>query len=120
MPEGDLALVEELRAIWAGVPIPTGWHPGAAAIARLDEDVRAAFAVLVEDAALRAALARILEGESSARPVEPGGALARLRELPRPDGKHPYLAEIMPGLEVAEAVLAAVAQRAPASTPTGS
>jgi hypothetical protein len=119
MPEEELALVEELRAVWAGVPIPTGWHPGAAAIARLDEDVRAAFAVLAEDAAARAALARILEGEPG-RSVEPRGALARLRELPRPDGKHPYLAEIMPGLEVAEAVLAAVAQRAPASTPAGS
>jgi hypothetical protein len=116
MPDDDLLLVEELRAIWDRVPIPHGeWHPGAAAIARLDADVRDAFAVLAEDGDARAGLRRVLEGDVPAT-AELGGALARLRELPRPDGKHPYLADVLPGLEAAEAVLAAV-QRAPASTP---
>lgn len=110
--------VEELRAIWERVPLPReARHPGAAAIARLDEEVRAAFAVLAVDRGARAALARILAGGA---PTAAAGALARLRELPRPDGKHPYLAEILPGLEAAEAVLAAVAPRAGESTPAGS
>ena len=115
MPADDLVLVEELRAVWDRVPIPRDeWHPGAAAISRLDADVREAFAVLAEDGDARAELRRVLE-EDAVVTAEPGGALARLRDLPRPDGKHPYLADVLPGLEAAEAVLAAV-ERAPART----
>lgn len=119
MPEDDRTLVAELRAIWDRVPLPREeWHPGAAAIARLAADVRDAFAVLDADTDTRAALGGLLEDDAPVA-APPGTALARLRELPRPDGKHPYLADVLPGLEVAEAVLAAV-QRAPARTPTGS
>lgn len=127
-------LVSELRAIWARVPIPLGpWHPGSDAIRRVDADVRTALDVLAADEGAAASLAALVEGDRTR--VNGSGAIgdavAGLAALPRPDGKHPFLEDVMPGLEAAEAVLAAVAlspaataryeaQRAPASTDTGS
>ena len=135
MPDGN-SLVDELRGVWDRVPMPRdSWHPWAETIAQLDRDVRAALRVLAEDAGARGALVQVPAEEDTAATREQGAlgeALRRLRTLPRPDGKHPYLADVLPGLEVAEAVLTALAlspasagrfaeaQRIPASTATGS
>jgi hypothetical protein len=112
-------LVDELRAIWDRVPIPREtWHPWGESILRLDRDVRAALAIVAEDADALAALAQVLAEEDAAPAGKEGAvaeALRRLGELPRPDGKHPYLGDVLPGLEAAEALLTAVS-RSPAAS----
>lgn len=128
--------LETLAAVWERVPLPgEQWHPWAAEIRRLDADVRLALDVLAAvpdgDAAVAAALE---EGAGEDRGGDAlGEAARRLAALPRPVGHHPYLHELLPGLEAAQVALAAVgrsaaararfatlAQRAPATTPTGS
>jgi hypothetical protein len=111
------SLVDELRAVWDRVPIPReSWHPGAAMIARLDQDVRNALRALADEPGADSALAEALSREDgTAGEGAVGEALRRLAELPRPDGKHPYLDDVLPGLEAAEALLAAVASSPAAS-----
>lgn len=135
----DLELVAELRALWARVPAPRErWHPWADVIARLHADVQTALTVLDADEEGRRWLDRLLAGETADAAAgladELGAALRRLTALPRPDGKHPYLDDVLPGLEAATVLLTAVglspaararfdelaAQRVPASRPTGS
>jgi hypothetical protein len=130
-------VLDELRAIWERTPVPRErWHAWVDVIAELHADVSAGLDVLDGDDEAQRALAGLIEdGREPARGPEDAvaAAIRRLDELPRPDGKHPYLEDILPALEVAEVVLAAVAstpaarrrfaelaQRAPASTPTGS
>ncbi len=107
-------MLAELRAIWGGLLLPGDrWHPWASELARLREDVATAFTVLEVDAAACSDLARILE--ATEEPASDAGADDRLGAtrrmlsgLPRPDGKHPFLEHILPALEVAEAIFAAV------------
>jgi hypothetical protein len=111
-------LLDELAAIWAAVPLPgEQWHPWVAELRRLDRDVRAAVAVLAEDAGARSELEAVLEaGDPAADDGRDGlgEALRLLAELPRPVGQHPFLHEIAPGLEAAGVLLAAVG-RSPAA-----
>lgn len=131
-------MLVELRAIWDRAPVPRErWHSWVDAIAHLHEDVTVGLDVLDAEEEARSALAGLIEGGPVGAAGEHEGeiavALRRLDELPRPDGRHPYLEDILPALEVAEVVLAAVAsspaarrrfaelaQRVPASTPSGS
>lgn len=105
--------VPTLAELWDGVPIPAGsWHPGADEIRRLDSEVRAALAVAGEDDAVAGELERLVE--SGAAPPQAAGtgraAEARrlLAGLPRPEGRHPYLDEIVPALEAADLLFAAI------------
>lgn len=134
----DTELLAELRSVWARVPLPRDlWHPWSETIRQLHEDVRTALAALADDEEGRRALARLLADEAqTTAPAAPADAVAaaigRLAALPRPDGKHPYLEDVLPGLEAAEALLGAVAhspaarrrfaelRRGPAATPAGS
>lgn len=135
----DIDLVGELRALWERVPAPKDrWHPWSDVLARLRDDVRTGVATLEADEEGRRQLGRILAGESvdagAGLADELGAAIRRLAELPRPDGKHPFLEDVLVGLEAALALLTAAAcsptararfnalaaQREPASRPTGS
>lgn len=111
-------LLDELAAIWAAVPMPgEQWHPWVAELRRLDHDVRAAVAVLAEDAGARGELEAVLEAGDPAPDDGRDGlgeSLRLLAELPRPVGQHPFLHEIAPGLEAAGVLLAAVG-RSPAA-----
>jgi hypothetical protein len=130
-------VLDELRVIWDRAPVPRErWHAWVDVIAQLRADVSVALDVLDEDDEARRALAGLIDDGrtySDEREDAVAAAIRRLDELPRPDGKHPYLEDILPALEVAEVVLAAVAsapaarrrfaelaQRVPVSTPTGS
>lgn len=105
-------LLDELAAIWAAVPLPgEQWHPWVAELRRLDHGVRAAVAVLAEDAGARSELEAVLEAGDPAPDDGRDGlgeSLRLLAELPRPVGHHPFLHEIVPGLEAAGVLLAAV------------
>lgn len=131
-------MLDELRTLWERAPVPRErWHAWVDVIAQLHADVSVGLDVLDGDDEARRALGGLIEDGRAATNGGPEDAVAaairRLDELPRPDGKHPYLEDILPALEVAEVVLAAVAsapaarrrfaelaQRVPASMPTGS
>ena len=129
-------MLDELRALWERAPVRVSAGAWVDVIAQLHADVCVGLDVLDADAEARLALAGLIEeGRTSTDEREDAiaAAIRRLDELPRPDGKHPYLEDILPALEVAEVVLAAVAsaptarrrfaelaQRVPARTPTGS
>lgn len=105
-------LLDELAAIWDAVPLPAeAWHPWVAELRRVDRGVRAAVAILAEDAGARGELEAALEAGDP--PPDDGHdgvgeALRLLAALPRPVGHHPFLHEIAPGLEAAGVLLAAV------------
>jgi hypothetical protein len=109
------SLLAELGAIWAKVPIPAGnWHPWLEEISQLGADVRAALAVVAADEDAASELERLLgedEPPTTAddEPDALGAAIRRLAALPRPEGKHPFLEDLLPGLEAAELLLAAAA-----------
>ena len=112
-------MLDDLRALWERAPVPRErWHAWVDVIAQLHEDVSVGLDVLDADDEARCALAGLIEDGRAATDVGRDDAVAaairRLDELPRPDGKHPYLEDILPALEVAEVVLAAVAS-APAA-----
>lgn len=129
-------LLDELAAVWDAVPIPgEQWHPWVGEIRRLDADVRAALAVLAESDDGREQLEAALEEEPGDDEGADalGDAVRLLARLPRPVGHHPFLHEIVPGIEAAGVALAAVgrsaatrarfaelAQREAVSTPAGS
>lgn len=83
--EHDLALLQELRALWRRVPgPPERWHPGWDAIAELHADVEAALYVLDSDATAREALALVLaEGGPTPAPAAHGNVGAAIRRLLR-------------------------------------
>jgi hypothetical protein len=107
-------LLSELRRLAERLPLPHPfWHPYTG---QMHVVVRDLFAAIDAIALLRPAqveLLRQVEGQAAAPPPDAGGptvaaARRRLRELPRPDGQHPYLFEIVPTLEAAAAALAAL------------
>lgn len=102
--------LDELRRLCERLPVPEGtWHPGAAAIAAVRRD----FEWALERCAARPE-ALTLVGEVDFDPAgadrELAAAWERLRALPLPEGRHPFLDEIVPALEAAEATLAALSQ----------
>lgn len=105
-------ILDELDTIWAAVPFPgENWHPWVAELRRLDADVRAAIEVLDETAGSREELEALLEEAVAAEDAGAdslGEAVRRLALLARPAGQHPFLHEIVPGLEAAGVLFAAV------------
>lgn len=77
-------------------------------------DFSAAVEAIEQLPSARAELARRIDTDETSAPAEAGGpqlaaARARLRELPVPQGEHPYLDEILVTLEAADAVLTSLA-----------
>lgn len=102
--------LDELRRLCGQLPVPDGtWHPGAAAIAAVRRDFEWA---LDRCARLPAALALVgdVDIDSSGADPELVAAWERLRALPLPEGRHPFLDEIAPALEAATATLAALSR----------
>jgi hypothetical protein len=103
--------VDALAEAWPAAPRPAGaWHPWTDLLDRLDADVRTA--VAGEDELVRRELDRLLELDA-APPHDPGmdgpaEAQRLLAGLPRPEGRHPYLDEIVAGLDAAALLLGAL------------
>ena len=98
-------MIDDLSQLAARMPVPEGvWHPHAALIREVRDELLADLARL---RACRDAEERLttLLGDPSLAP-RPGSALAR---LPLPEGRHPYLDEILPALDAARLVQAALA-----------
>lgn len=86
-----------LRALGEGLPVPDGrWHPYADRIARASTDDEAALAVLAQSPQALDELERRLESEERAGEAPALAAHARLEQLPRPEGQHPFLDTICP------------------------
>ncbi|MGH2933691.1 MAG: hypothetical protein ACRDL2_04145 [Gaiellaceae bacterium] len=107
-------LLEEIARLRERLPIPhPSWHGYVAEMRQMTADLQAAVEAIRELPAAQAELVRRLEGDAEYPDEDAGGpALAaareRLREIPVPAGEHPFLDEISPTLEAAEAVLAAL------------
>jgi hypothetical protein len=101
----------ELRRLCERLPLPdASWHPFAGLIGQLRADMGVALDVCAERPALRSVLAEVVAGERSL--VFDGGAERELTEahrrlhaLPMVEGRHPFIDEIVPTLEGAEALL---------------
>lgn len=105
--------VATLAELWDAVPIPSEtWHAWSDRLRRLDEDVRTALDLAGDDTAVARALDQLVESDAAASPPAGTGRLAETRrllaELPRPEGRHPYLDVIVPALEAAALLFAAV------------
>jgi len=107
-------LLAELRLLAERLPLPHPyWHPYTDEMHVVMRDLFAALDAIALLPPARVELERHVEGEVEFPPPDAGGlALAaarrRLRDLPVPQGEHPYLAEIVPTLEAAAAALAAL------------
>jgi hypothetical protein len=108
-------LLDELRRLAKRFPLPHPiWHRF---VPEMHEVVRDLFTALDAIATLpRAQLELVLQVEANAEHANEnaGGpalaaAQARLRDLPIPQGEHPYLDEILITLQAAKAALAALA-----------
>lgn len=102
-------MYDELRRLCDRLPLPDAtWHPYAALIAELRADMAGALDVLADrpqlGAALEAAVAGELEFDAGAE-AELTAAYERLHRLPMVEGRHPFIDEIVPTLEGADALL---------------
>ena len=105
--------VDALAEIWAVVPFPDGsWHRWTDLLRRLDADVRSALELAAADELVQRELDRLVELDAAPPPARGMDGLAEaqrlLAGLPRPEGRHPYLDAIVPGLEAAALLLAAL------------
>jgi hypothetical protein len=108
-------LIAEIARLGERLPIPAAsWHAYVAELRGMTADLRAAVeAIRLLPGADAELLRRIAEEGDGVDGPGTGPALAdarrRLRSVPVPAGEHPFLDEILPTLEAAEAVLAALA-----------
>jgi hypothetical protein len=111
----DPDLHAELKRLAERFPTPDpAWHRF---VPEIHEVIRDLFVALDAVAALpgaQAALVQHIENDAAPPDEDAGGpALAaarrRLRDLPAPQGEHPYLDEIQVTLEAADALLSALA-----------
>jgi hypothetical protein len=107
-------LLPELRLLAKAFPLPHPvWHPYTSEMQTVVRDLFAALHAIALVPTAGAELLRQIDGEVGVPPPDAGGpavaaARKRLRELPIPQGEHPYLDEIRPTLEAATAALAAL------------
>jgi hypothetical protein len=107
-------LLAELRRLAERLPLPHPyWHPYTGEMHVVVRDLFAALDAIALVPPAQVELLRHVEGEAELPPPDAGGpnvaaARRRLRDLPVPQGEHPYLAEIVPTLEAAAAALAAL------------
>lgn len=104
----ERTVVEELRALALGLPIPQpAWHPHVEAIRRVRDDLLAALDQIEADVRAVEALERLLEGAPA--PDVSTAELDRIEALPVPQGEHPYLDQILPVIEAARLAQLALA-----------
>jgi hypothetical protein len=107
-------LVAELRRLAERLPLPHPfWHPFTAEMHVVVRDLFAALDAIVLVPQAQLELLRHVEGQAEMPPPDAGGpavaaARRRLRDLPVPEGEHPYIAEIVPTLDAAALALAAL------------
>jgi hypothetical protein len=107
-------LLLELRRLAERLPLPHPfWHPYTDQMHVVVRDLFAALDAIALVPPAQVELLRHIEGKAQPPPPDAGGptvaaARRRLRDLPLPDGQHPYLIEIVPTLEAADAALAAL------------
>ena len=108
-------LLAEMRRLAERFPVPHPlWHRYVPQMREVIADFRAAVVALESLPDAHDELLRQVEGTADDVAADAGGpALAaareRLRSLPVPEGEHPYIDEILVGLEAADAALAALA-----------
>ena len=109
----DADLLAQIRKLARDFPFPDArWHAYVSLIQDVVDDLNAACDAIGASPRAATELARLIEQERFPAPAPPGPALAaarcRLRELPVPDGEHPYVDEIRLALEAAAAAIAAL------------
>jgi hypothetical protein len=108
-------LLDELRRIADRFPLPHPfWHRYVPQMREVVADFHAAVAAIESLPEAQHELSRRVEGVGEDVAPDAGGpelaaARQRLRSLPVPEGEHPYIDEILVGLEGADAALAALA-----------
>ncbi|HWJ45266.1 MAG TPA: hypothetical protein VNR63_07745 [Gaiellaceae bacterium] len=113
MTTDDLLL--ELRRLAERFPLPhPRWHRYVPQMHAVIDDFGDALAAIAGIPEARQELLRLVESDADSPPAGAGGARVaaareRLRQLPLPEGEHPYVDEIRLTLEAAEAALAALA-----------
>lgn len=118
LPELDehAALLEALHDLCARLPVPDGrWHPHVAAIAACRADFASALSLVADDPEALRLLDRLVDGAAAAefdpaRSPELAAAWERLDALPVPEGRHPFLDEIMPALDAYRLLLIALSR----------
>jgi hypothetical protein len=111
-----VALLAELRRLAERFPLPHPiWHPYVAEMHAVVRDLFTALDAIAAVPGAPAELVQRIDGPDGPSPGGAGGpALAaardRLHALPRPQGEHPYLDEILVALEAAAAALDALAE----------
>jgi hypothetical protein len=109
------ALLAEMRSLVQRLPLPhPAWHRYVPEMHAVVMDAIAALDALAAAPGAHDELNRQVNGDAAYPADDAGGptvaaARARLRELPIPQGEHPYLDEILLTLEASEAALAALA-----------
>ncbi|HEX6762794.1 MAG TPA: hypothetical protein VF094_08345 [Gaiellaceae bacterium] len=107
-------LLHELRGLCTRLPVPQPtWHPYADQIAACRQDFEWALALATRHPATLELLALLIEGEldpgpDPEAPPRSAAAARRLRSLPRPNGQHPYLDDILPALDALQLLLIAL------------
>lgn len=109
----DAELLAHIRRLARDFPFPDSrWHAYVSLIQDVVDDLNAASDAIGASPRAATELARLIEQERFPAVEPPGPALAaagsRLRELPVPDGEHPYVDEIRLALEAAAAAIAAL------------
>jgi len=105
----------EVRRLAERFPLPhPRWHGFVPEMHEVVRDLFVGLDAIATLPRLRAQLLRFVEDEAPAPAPDAGrpalaAARARLRDLPVPQGEHPYLDEIVVTLEAAELVLGALA-----------
>lgn len=108
-------LVDEIRRLAERFPLPHPiWHRFVPEMHDVVRDLFVALDAIAELPDVQAELARRVDDESDRPPDDAGGpavraARERLRDLPVPQGEHPYLDEIRVTLDAADTVLSALA-----------
>jgi hypothetical protein len=108
-------VLDEVERLARGLPIPNpSWHGCVPEMHAMRANLLAAVVAIRELPAAAHELLRQVDGAADRPPDDAGGPFLRrarreLRSLPLPAGEHPFLDEIMPTFEAAEAALAALA-----------
>jgi hypothetical protein len=115
------AALDVLLEVCSRLPVPDpGWHPHARAIGAVRADFEHAVEIAQLVPEVLEEVARSIDADDLAALAPSAGpelraAWARLEALPVPEGRHPFLDEIVAALEAAKVTLAAVGRSAEAS-----
>jgi hypothetical protein len=120
MDADQAELLALLRSLKQRMPLPQpSWHGYVPRMRACLADFERALANAERHPHVLDLIARSIEGEleepfAGAEGTELAAAYERLGALPRPEGRHPFVDEILPALEAMEAALVAVSLHPPA------